>query len=165
MFCVSEDEAAAICTAYEQEGERSNCGGCFRGSAPRRLGSVPRRSQVGRRCLCHLRRLYQTSERPSLPAADDMLLRLWPVSRAVNSVRNAGPALLDRVDDPRAPPPSDAPGCSNRPGQKVGGGVGVIPGLKTDGVEALGGDTVNSFPVQRNVSVSKLRTGDMFVPD
>lgn len=46
------------------------------------------------------------------PAADD-LLRLWPVSRAVNSVRNNGPELLDRIDDPAAPPPSNAPaGCN-----------------------------------------------------
>ncbi len=41
-------------------------------------------------------------------AADDVL-RLWPVSRAVNSVRNNGAALLDRIDDPAAPPPSAAP--------------------------------------------------------
>ncbi len=37
------------------------------------------------------------------------VLHLWPVSRAVNSVRNNGAELLDRVDDPHAPPPSDAP--------------------------------------------------------
>ncbi len=42
------------------------------------------------------------------PAADDVL-HLWPVSRAVNSVRNNGADLLDRIDDPAAPPPSDAP--------------------------------------------------------
>jgi putative SOS response-associated peptidase YedK len=42
------------------------------------------------------------------PAADDVLY-LWPVSRAVNSVRNNGADLLDRIDDPAAPPPSDAP--------------------------------------------------------
>ena len=35
------------------------------------------------------------------PAADD-LLDLWPVSRAVNSVRNNCAELLDRVDDARA---------------------------------------------------------------
>ena len=46
------------------------------------------------------------------PAADDVL-RLWPVSRAVNAVRNNGPALLDRIDDPAAPPPSDAPPGGN----------------------------------------------------
>ncbi len=46
------------------------------------------------------------------PARDDVL-HLWPVSRAVNSVRNGGPALLDRVDDPHAPPPSDAPAGAN----------------------------------------------------
>jgi len=46
------------------------------------------------------------------PAADD-LLNLWPVSRAVNSVRNNGAELLDRIDDPAAPPPSDAPAGSN----------------------------------------------------
>lgn len=40
--------------------------------------------------------------------ADDGLLHLWTVSRAVNNVRNNGPDLLDRVDDPHAPPPSDA---------------------------------------------------------
>jgi putative SOS response-associated peptidase YedK len=42
------------------------------------------------------------------PAGDDVL-RLWPVSRAVNSIRNNGGELLDRIDDPEAPPPSDAP--------------------------------------------------------
>ena len=42
------------------------------------------------------------------PAAYD-ILNLWPVSRAVNSVRNNGAALLDQIDDPEAPPPSDAP--------------------------------------------------------
>ena len=42
------------------------------------------------------------------PAADDVL-HLWPVSRAVNSVRNNGAELLDRIDDPLAPPPSDEP--------------------------------------------------------
>lgn len=42
------------------------------------------------------------------PAPEDTL-RIWPVSRAVNSVRNNGAALLDPVDDPFAPPPSAAP--------------------------------------------------------
>ena len=46
------------------------------------------------------------------PAADNVL-RLWPVSRAVNSVRNNGAELLDRIDDPAAPPPSDAPAGEN----------------------------------------------------
>ena len=46
------------------------------------------------------------------PAADDVL-QLWPVSRAVNSVRNNGAELLDRIDDPHAPPPSDAPEGAN----------------------------------------------------
>jgi len=46
------------------------------------------------------------------PAADDVL-HFWPVSRAVNSVRNNGAELLDRIDDPAAPPPSDAPAGSN----------------------------------------------------
>ncbi len=46
------------------------------------------------------------------PAGDDVL-HLWPVSRAVNSVRNNGAELLDRVDDPNAPPPSDAPAGAN----------------------------------------------------
>jgi putative SOS response-associated peptidase YedK len=48
-----------------------------------------------------------------LRPADDGVLHLWPVSRAVNSVRNNGAALLDRIDDPAAPPPSDAPAGSN----------------------------------------------------
>jgi putative SOS response-associated peptidase YedK len=39
----------------------------------------------------------------------DVVLRLWPVSRVVNSVRNNTPDLLDRIDDPVAPPPSHAP--------------------------------------------------------
>jgi len=46
------------------------------------------------------------------PAGDDVL-RLWPVSRAVNSVRNNAADLLDRIDDPAAPPPSDAPAGAN----------------------------------------------------
>jgi putative SOS response-associated peptidase YedK len=37
------------------------------------------------------------------PAADDVL-RVWPVSRAVNSFKNNQPELLDPVDDPHAPP-------------------------------------------------------------
>ena len=45
--------------------------------------------------------------------ADDKLLHLWPVSRAVNNVRNNGPDLLDRIDDPHAPPPSDEPPGEN----------------------------------------------------
>jgi putative SOS response-associated peptidase YedK len=46
------------------------------------------------------------------PAAEGVV-RMWPVSRAVNSVRNNGAALLDRTDDPAAPPPSDAPAGAN----------------------------------------------------
>ena len=46
------------------------------------------------------------------PAPDDVL-RLWPVSRAVNAVRNNGPELLDRLDDPAAPPPSSEPPGTN----------------------------------------------------
>ena len=46
------------------------------------------------------------------PAANDVL-RLWAVSRAVNSVRNNGPDLLDRIHDPHAPPPSEAPPGQN----------------------------------------------------
>ena len=46
------------------------------------------------------------------PAAETVL-RLWPVSRAVNSVRNNGPKLLDRVDDPDVPPPSNTPPGDN----------------------------------------------------
>jgi putative SOS response-associated peptidase YedK len=41
------------------------------------------------------------------------IVRLWPVSRAVNSVRNNGAELLDRVDDPHTPPPSEAPAGNN----------------------------------------------------
>ena len=45
--------------------------------------------------------------------AESGVVRLWPVSRAVNSVRNNGPELLDCIDDPEAPPPSDASAGSN----------------------------------------------------
>lgn len=44
------------------------------------------------------------------PAGTDVLT-FWPVNRAVNSVRNNGPALLEAVADPGAPPPS-APASS-----------------------------------------------------
>jgi putative SOS response-associated peptidase YedK len=40
-------------------------------------------------------------------------VRLWPVSRAVNSVRNNGAELLDCIDDPAALPGSDAPAGAN----------------------------------------------------
>ena len=43
-----------------------------------------------------------------LRPAPDGTLRMWAVSRAVNSVRNNGPALVDRIDDPAAPPASNA---------------------------------------------------------
>ena len=46
------------------------------------------------------------------PAASGTV-RLWPVSRAVNNVRNNGAELLDRIDDPAAPPPSDCPPGAN----------------------------------------------------
>ena len=46
------------------------------------------------------------------PAADDVL-HLWPVSRAVNNVRHNGAALLDKIDDPDAPPSSAAPAGPN----------------------------------------------------
>ena len=46
------------------------------------------------------------------PAVDDVL-HVWPVSRAVNNVRNNGAALLDRVDDPLAPPSPAAPAGAN----------------------------------------------------
>ncbi len=41
------------------------------------------------------------------------VLELWPVSKAVNNVRNNGAALLDRIDDPHAPPPSEAAAGAN----------------------------------------------------
>ncbi len=44
-------------------------------------------------------------QRPAPPG----VVRLRPVSRTVNSVRNNGAALLDRIDDSAAPPPIDAP--------------------------------------------------------
>jgi putative SOS response-associated peptidase YedK len=46
------------------------------------------------------------------PAAAGVL-RLWPVSRAVNAVKTNGPELLDAIDDPDAPPPSAAPAGDN----------------------------------------------------
>ena len=46
------------------------------------------------------------------PAGDDVL-HWWPVSRAVNNVRNNGAELLDRIDGPAAPPPSQAPAGAN----------------------------------------------------
>jgi putative SOS response-associated peptidase YedK len=52
---------------------------------------------------------YAALLRPS-PAGT---LRLWPVSRAVNNVRNNGPELLDRIGDPHAPIPGDAPPGEN----------------------------------------------------
>jgi hypothetical protein len=45
--------------------------------------------------------------------ARDNVLELWPVSRAVNNVWNNGAELLDRIDDPHAPPPSDCPRREN----------------------------------------------------
>jgi putative SOS response-associated peptidase YedK len=50
---------------------------------------------------------------PLLRPAPPGTLRLWPVRRAVNSVRNNGAELLDRIDDPHAPPPAVAPAGDN----------------------------------------------------
>ena len=47
-----------------------------------------------------------------LPASDNVL-HLWPVSQAVNSVRNNGAELLNRADDLNAPSPSFAPPGAN----------------------------------------------------
>ena len=47
-----------------------------------------------------------------LPASDNVL-HLWPVSQAVNSVRNNGVELLIRAGDPNAPSPSFAPPVAN----------------------------------------------------
>jgi putative SOS response-associated peptidase YedK len=41
------------------------------------------------------------------------VVRLLPVSRAMNSLRNNGAELLDCIDDPEALPPSDAPAGPN----------------------------------------------------
>jgi putative SOS response-associated peptidase YedK len=49
---------------------------------------------------------------PLRPAATGVV-RMWPVSRAVNSMRNNGATLLDCIDDADAPPPSDAPAGDN----------------------------------------------------
>ncbi len=53
-------------------------------------------------------------EPPALlrPAGDDVL-RLWPVSRAVNSVRHNGPELLDLAGGLLAPPLGAAPAGDN----------------------------------------------------
>jgi putative SOS response-associated peptidase YedK len=49
-----------------------------------------------------------------LRPAQDGTLRLWPVSRAVNSVRNHGRELLQPIGDPAAPPPGNAsPGANS----------------------------------------------------
>jgi len=45
--------------------------------------------------------------------AAEGVVKMWPVSRAVNSVKNNGVELLDRIDDPAVPPPSDAPPGQN----------------------------------------------------
>ena len=46
------------------------------------------------------------------PAGGDVM-RLWPVSRMVNNVRNNGAGLLSRMDEPDAPSPGDAPAGVN----------------------------------------------------
>lgn len=48
-----------------------------------------------------------------LRPADEGVVKIWPVSRAVNNVQNNGAELLDCIDDPAAPPPSDAPAGDN----------------------------------------------------
>jgi putative SOS response-associated peptidase YedK len=48
-----------------------------------------------------------------LRPAESGVVRLWPVSSAVNSVRNNGADLLDCIDHPAASPPSDASAGEN----------------------------------------------------
>jgi putative SOS response-associated peptidase YedK len=50
---------------------------------------------------------------PLLRPAPPGMLRLWRVGRGVNSVRNNGATLLERIDDPNAPPPANAPAGDN----------------------------------------------------
>lgn len=45
--------------------------------------------------------------------ADNGLLHLWAVSRAINCARNNSPDLLNRIDDPHATSPNDAPPINN----------------------------------------------------
>ena len=51
------------------------------------------------------------------------ILRLWPVSRAINILRNDEAELLDRTDHPAAPPPSDAPARANPPSERGPGSM------------------------------------------
>ncbi|NPD66304.1 SOS response-associated peptidase (plasmid) [Lichenicola cladoniae] len=48
-----------------------------------------------------------------LRSADEDVLKLWPISTAVNAVRNNGPELLAPLQAPDAPPPSGAPAGAN----------------------------------------------------
>ena len=48
-----------------------------------------------------------------LRPADEDVLRLWPISTAVNAVRYNGPDLLAPLQTIEAPPPSDAPPGAN----------------------------------------------------
>lgn len=56
-----------------------------------------------------------------LRPAGDAVLRLWPISTAVNAVRNNGAELLEPLQAPDAPAPSPAPPARTRPeAQKPG---------------------------------------------
>ena len=59
--------------------------------------------------------LGETEDDPArlLRSADEDVLRLWPISTAVNAVRNNGPDLLALLQTPDAPPPSDARAGAN----------------------------------------------------
>ena len=53
-----------------------------------------------------------------LRTASNGTLHLWAVSRAVNSVCNNGPDLIDSIDDPAALPASNEP-AGKEPGMKA----------------------------------------------
>ena len=44
----------------------------------------------------------ETAPLPLLRPAAEGVVHIWPVSRAVNNMRNNGTELLDRIDDPNA---------------------------------------------------------------
>lgn len=59
--------------------------------------------------------LGETEDDPAtlLRSADEDMLKLWPISAAVDAVRNNGPDLLAPLQTSEAPTPSDAPHGAN----------------------------------------------------
>jgi putative SOS response-associated peptidase YedK len=116
-FAIARQDGAPLAFAGLWEGWRSPDGEALRTYAILTTRANPTMARLHERMPVILEPadwpawLGETESDPLalLRPAAEAVLQLWPVSRAVNFVRNNGPDLLERIDDKWAPPPMTEP--------------------------------------------------------